>query len=61
MRAVSLGISGYAQLVGRDGKPIGKASNGPPTLGVAWTDIPALNPLRLAARRPAARARPPRS
>lgn len=47
VRAVSLDIEGYAQLVGRDGKPIGKASNGPPTLGVAWTDVVALNPLRL--------------
>jgi putative ABC transport system permease protein len=47
VRAVALGIEGYAQLVGRDGKPIGKASNGPPTLGEAWTDVAALNPLRL--------------
>ena len=47
VKAVALGISGYAQLVGRDGKPIGVASNGPPTIGVAWTDVAALNPLRL--------------
>jgi putative ABC transport system permease protein len=47
VRAVYLYIEGYAQLVGRDGKPIGKASNGPPTLGEAWTDVAALNPLRL--------------
>ena len=32
---------------GKNGKPIGMASNGPPTLGVAWTDVTALNPLRL--------------
>ena len=31
----------------RNGKPIGTAANGPPTLGVAWTDVAALNPLRL--------------
>ena len=43
VRAVSLGIEGYAQLVGRNGKPIGKASNGPPTLGEAWTNVAALN------------------
>ena len=47
VKAVALDIEGYAQLVGRDGKPIGKASNGPPTLGVAWTDVAALNPLRM--------------
>ena len=47
VRAVSLGIDGYAQLVGPNGKPIGMASNGPPTLGEAWTGVAALNPLRL--------------
>jgi putative ABC transport system permease protein len=47
VQAVGLGISGYAQLVGRDGKPIGKGANGPPTLGVAWISNPALNPLRI--------------
>ena len=47
VQAVAVDIEGYAQLVGRDGKPIGMASNGPPTLGVAWTDIAALNPLRI--------------
>src|SRR5207344_1320268 len=47
LKAVALDIEGYAQLVGRDGKPIGTASNGPPTLGVAWTDVAALNQLRL--------------
>jgi putative ABC transport system permease protein len=47
VQAVALDIEGYAQLVGKNGKPIGMASNGPPTLGVAWTDVTALNPLRL--------------
>ncbi|HEY2131308.1 MAG TPA: FtsX-like permease family protein [Streptosporangiaceae bacterium] len=47
VQAVSLGITGYAQLVGRNGKPVGTAANGPPTLGVAWTSVPALNPLRI--------------
>ena len=47
VQAVALSIGGYAQLVARDGKPIGTASNGPPTLGVAWTDVAALNQLRL--------------
>ena len=47
MRAVAIDIGGYARIVGKDGKPVGVASNGPPTLGVAWTDVTALNPLRL--------------
>ncbi len=47
VQAVSLEIEGYAQLVGHNGKPIGTASNGPPTLGEAWTSVAALNPLRL--------------
>lgn len=53
VQAVAPGVEGYAQLVGRDGKPIGVAANGPPTLGVAWTDIAALNPLRMPSRRAA--------
>jgi putative ABC transport system permease protein len=47
VKAVALDIEGYAQLVGKNGKTIGVASNGPPTIGVAWTDVAALNPLRL--------------
>jgi putative ABC transport system permease protein len=47
VRAVGLEIEGYAQLVGRNGKPIGVAANGPPTLGMAWINVPALNALRL--------------
>ena len=47
VKAVALDIEGYAQLVGKNGKPIGVASNGPPTIGLAWTDVTALNPLRL--------------
>ena len=47
VQAVASDIEGYAQLVGRDGKPIGTASNGPPTLGTAWTEVAALNPLRM--------------
>jgi putative ABC transport system permease protein len=45
--AVALDIEGYAQLVGKNGKTIGVASNGPPTIGLAWTGVAALNPLRL--------------
>ncbi len=47
VKAVALDIEGYAQLVARDGKPIGTASDGAPTLGVAWTDVAALSPLRM--------------
>jgi len=50
VRAVAPGIEGYAQLVRKNGKPIGMAAaNGAPTLGVAWTNVTALNPLRLMA------------
>lgn len=34
---VSVGVEGYAQLVGRDGEPIGNPAAGAPTLGEAWT------------------------
>jgi putative ABC transport system permease protein len=47
VQAVAPDVEGYAQLIGKNGKPIGAASNGPPLLGVAWTDVTALNPLRL--------------
>ncbi|TVY99070.1 FtsX-like permease family protein [Trebonia kvetii] len=47
VRAVALDIEGYAQLVGKSGKPIGVASNGPPTIGMAWTSVAELSPLRL--------------
>jgi putative ABC transport system permease protein len=47
VQATSFTIEGYAQLVGKNGKTIGVASNGPPTLGEAWTDVTALNPMRL--------------
>jgi len=52
VKATSLDIGGYAQLVGRNGKPIGHPVNGPPTLGDAWTNVPGLNPLRLSSGRP---------
>jgi putative ABC transport system permease protein len=47
VRAVALDIEGYAQLVGENGKPLGSAGGGAPTLGAAWTDVTALNPFRL--------------
>ncbi len=43
---VRLGIEGYAQLVGRDGKAIGNPAAGAPTLGEAWNDIRRMNPYR---------------
>src|SRR5215469_2568010 len=47
VKAVALDVEGYAQLIGKNGRPIGVASNGPPTIGLAWIDVSALNPLRL--------------
>jgi putative ABC transport system permease protein len=35
-------VNGFAQVVGTDGEPIG--GQGPPTLGVSWTDVEAFNP-----------------
>jgi putative ABC transport system permease protein len=46
VKALALNVDGYAQLVGRDGKPLGQI-NAAPTLGVAWTNVAALNPLRI--------------
>ncbi|MFL6164307.1 MAG: ABC transporter permease [Jatrophihabitantaceae bacterium] len=42
--AVRLGIDGYAQLIGSNGKAIGNPGAGAPTLGQAWNDVPAMNP-----------------
>lgn len=39
--------SGYAQIVGKNGKALGNPNRGAPTLGGAWVDSPALNPYRL--------------
>ena len=47
VRAVAPSISGYAQLVAKNGQAIGNPAAGPPTIGEAWIDVPALNPLRL--------------
>jgi putative ABC transport system permease protein len=47
VRAVALDVEGYAQMIGRNGKLIGDPSSGPPTLGEAWSDVGALNPLVL--------------
>jgi putative ABC transport system permease protein len=41
-----IGITGYAQLVGADGKPIGNPGAGAPTLGEAWNDVASMNPYR---------------
>lgn len=49
-------VQGYAQIVGKDGKAIGKPSNGPPALGFAWPAVPELNPLRLVSGRAPTRA-----
>jgi putative ABC transport system permease protein len=41
-------IFGYARLLGRDGKPIGRPEMGAPTIGTAWGETK-LNPFRLVA------------
>jgi len=49
---VSVGVEGYAQLVGEDGKAIGNPAAGAPTLGEAWTaGTDRMAPYRFAAGR----------
>ena len=43
---------GYARLVGRNGKAIGNPEMGAPTVGASWSDVPELNPFRLASGEP---------
>jgi putative ABC transport system permease protein len=42
-------VSGYARLVGKDGKALGNPANGAPTLGGNWSTTPQLNQFRLVA------------
>jgi len=45
VKAADGAVAGYAQYVDKEGKAV--ATGGAPTLGVNWTDVPELNPLRL--------------
>lgn len=47
VQAAALSVSGYAQLVGSNGKPIGNPGTGAPTLGEAWTPVRALSQAHL--------------
>ncbi len=47
VEAAAGNVFGYAQLVDKDGDPMGNPGNGPPTLGFNWTDIDELNPMVL--------------
>jgi putative ABC transport system permease protein len=48
-------VTGYAQVVGRDGTPVGNPQNGPPAIGGNWPSVPELSPWHLVAgRAPAA-------
>ena len=49
---VRLGIEGYAQLVGSNGKAIGNPGAGAPTLGEAWNDTVRMNPYHFVKGRP---------
>ena len=44
-------VNGYAQVVGKNGKAVGKLDRGPPTLGVNWKHNPALNAYHLVSGR----------
>ena len=51
--AISVGVEGYAQLVGHDGKAIGNPAAGAPTLGEAWTSgAERMEPYRFVQGRP---------
>src|SRR5256885_433566 len=50
VKAAEGGLSGYAQLIDKNGKAI--TTGGAPTLGGTWSNDPALNPLRLREGRP---------
>jgi putative ABC transport system permease protein len=41
---IRVNIEGYAQLVGKNGKPIGNPGAGAPTLGETWNDVSSMNP-----------------
>jgi putative ABC transport system permease protein len=45
--AVEGGVQGYAQLVDKKGKAVGKPNNGPPTFGGDWSEVADLNPFHL--------------
>jgi putative ABC transport system permease protein len=45
-------VSGYAQLVDADGKPVGDPGQGAPTFGETWMTVAELNPYRIAEGHP---------
>lgn len=51
VRAAEGAVEGYAQLVGPDGKAMGKPNSGPPVLGFNWITVDELNPMKLVAGR----------
>jgi putative ABC transport system permease protein len=48
---VAARVEGYAQVVGRDGKPVDDIGMGAAPAGAAWTEAESLNPFQLAAGR----------
>jgi putative ABC transport system permease protein len=47
VRAAAPQVMGYAQIVDKNGKPIGNPGRGAPTFGANWIDVPELNTFRL--------------
>lgn len=45
VRVADGGVAGFAQIVGKDGEPIG--GQGPPTLGFSWGSEPSLSPVQI--------------
>jgi putative ABC transport system permease protein len=52
VRAAEGQVMGFAQIVGKNGKPVGDPNMGAPTFGSNWGTVPALNPFKLSEGRP---------
>lgn len=49
VKAAEGNLTGYAQIVGKNGKAVGKPGNGPPTFGGNWPKVAAFNAYHLVA------------
>lgn len=54
--AADVNVEGFAQLVDKEGQPMGNPGQGAPTLGFNWGEYPDLNPMRIVDGRPPAGA-----
>jgi putative ABC transport system permease protein len=52
VKDAEVSVSGFAIIVGPNGKGLNASGNGPPPLAFAWNPSPQLNPVHLVARKP---------